>query len=127
MKRVLVVDDNPLNANLVRVILTRAQHQVDIANSGAAALALLETKPFDLVIADISMPEMTGEDLCRAIRRDVRWKRLRVVAYTALAMQAERVAIMTAGFDDLITKPATREVLLAAVTAAPAAAMQEPH
>jgi CheY-like chemotaxis protein len=116
MTRVLVVDDNPLNAGLVRIILTRAEHEVDVVSSGAAALALLASKPIDVVVSDISMPEMTGEDLCRAIRRDPALAALRVVAYTALAMRTEQDAIMAAGFDQLVTKPATRDALLEAVS-----------
>lgn len=122
MKRVLIVDDNPLNAGLVRIILTRAQHQVDVVNSGAAALSLLSNKPFDVVVTDISMPAMTGEDLCRAIRGDPALAGLRVVAYTALAMRDEQDAIMSAGFDDLVTKPATRDALLDAVSVSASAA-----
>ena len=60
--RVLVVDDEPLVASAARRLLARA-HEVQVAHSGQTALALLETSPFDAVLCDLMMPQMTGMEL----------------------------------------------------------------
>ncbi|QDU40134.1 Alkaline phosphatase synthesis transcriptional regulatory protein PhoP [Maioricimonas rarisocia] len=66
--RVLVVEDNRVMADVVRFNLTRADMDVKVAFNGRAALAAFNAGQFDLVITDYQMPEMSGEELCRAIR-----------------------------------------------------------
>jgi len=110
---VLVVDDNALNARLASTILARAGYDVMTAASAAEAMAAVERREPDVVLTDISMPGTNGRDLCVALRQ--RPRRLRIVAYTALALEEERRAIMGAGFDAIVIKPATRAALLAAV------------
>lgn len=112
---VLVVDDNPLNANLARIVLSRAGHEVDTAAGAREALARIAARLPDVVMTDISMPEMSGTELCRELRERYGDTPLRVVAYTALAMHEEITAITGAGFDAVVIKPATKESLLAAV------------
>ncbi|MFO1413494.1 MAG: response regulator [Burkholderiales bacterium] len=120
MSYVLVVDDNPLNANLARIVLSRAGHEVDTAGGAREALARVATRRPDVVVTDISMPEVSGTDLCHELRTLYGGTPLRIVAYTALAMREEIDAITDAGFDAVVIKPATKESLLAAVRAAPA-------
>jgi len=121
MKHVLLVDDNPLNVNLARTILTRAGHKVRTANSAHEALALLCESMPDVVVTDINMPGVTGTAMCRDLRTRFPASALRIVAYTALAMSDELRAIESAGFDAIVVKPATKEALLNAVCAPPAA------
>ena len=89
--------------------------QCDEAAGGSDALAMLATNRYDCVLLDISMPAMSGEDVCLAIRRDPSLAGLRVVAFTAHAMAQERARIMAIGFDEIVTKPTTIEVLTAAI------------
>jgi two-component system, cell cycle response regulator DivK len=119
MKKVLVGDDNALNANLAKAILSRAGHEVDTVNSALAAFEYLETHTPDVVLSDISMPGMSGKDLCIAIRREKKHPMPKLIAYTAFAMQSERQAILDAGFDDIVVKPASRDELLRAVAQEP--------
>jgi CheY-like chemotaxis protein len=119
MKHVLLVDDNPLNVNLARTILTRAGHTVRTANSAPEALALLCESMPDVVVTDINMPGVTGTAMCRDLRTRFPASALRIVAYTALAMSDELRAIESAGFDAIVVKPATKEALLNAVCAPP--------
>ena len=65
---VLAVDDQPTNLRLLDAVLTPRGHRVLTAQSGAEALALLETEDVDIVLLDIVMPEMDGHEVCRRIR-----------------------------------------------------------
>lgn len=113
--RVLVVDDHPVNRLLVGVMLREAGCAVTEAENGKQALARLEDGTFDIVLLDISMPDISGDEVCRRIRADARFAGLRIIAYTAHAMNGERDQIMAAGFDGLLTKPITRASLHAAL------------
>lgn len=119
--RVLVVDDNPLNRQLAEAMLRRAGCEVAVAPDAGGALALLASRPVDVVLTDIAMPGVDGCALLSRLRADPRHRRLRVVAYTALAMEHERAAILDAGFDAIVIKPVTREALLRAVHGEPPA------
>lgn len=112
---ILVVDDNQLNADLARIILTRAGYSVKVARDGYQALQAIKAIPFDLALIDISMPGMSGKDLCVLIRASEDAPRMKLVAYTAMAMPSERESLRGVGFDDIVIKPASRDVLLEAV------------
>lgn len=68
-KRILIVEDNPAMSNVIRFNLERAGFEVEVATNGAEAARLFDEQSFDLVITDLQMPEMSGEELCRHIRR----------------------------------------------------------
>jgi CheY-like chemotaxis protein len=113
-KRILVVDDTPLNLMVATAFLKRDGWQVEVANDGATALRLLAgDHGFDALLLDISMPGLGGEEVCRAVRADARTAGLPIVAYTAHALVEERERIMAAGFDDIVVKPAAMATLLA--------------
>lgn len=116
MRRTLVVDDNAINRKLAVALLKRRGWETEEAENGVAALKrLAESAPFDSVLLDISMPEMDGEEVCRRIRASAEWADLRVVAYTAHAMESERQRIMSAGFDSILIKPISAQDLLQAL------------
>jgi CheY-like chemotaxis protein len=104
-KQALVVDDNQLNSRLVGAILRRLGWTVQSVDSGAAALALLEGRSFDLVLLDLRMPAMSGESACRHIRDDLALAALPVVAFTAHSTPEEKQRILASGFDGLLVKP----------------------
>ncbi|MBK7660937.1 MAG: response regulator [Betaproteobacteria bacterium] len=118
-KRVLVVDDNPMNATLARIMLLRAGYEVHVEESAPLALQYLDGHVVDVVLTDISMPVMSGKELCRELRLRLGDKCPRLVAHTAFALDHQRVAIMEAGFDAIVVKPSPREVLIGAVDPAP--------
>jgi CheY-like chemotaxis protein len=103
--KVLVVDDNRLNSRLVEIFLLRLGMQVQSVSSGAQALDCLAAHCFDLVILDLRMPEMSGEQVCRAIRDQAHLASLPVIAYTAHSMPEERGRMLATGFTGLMTKP----------------------
>ena len=115
MKRVLIVDDNHVNRMLAVALFRKRGWQTSEASDGPGALAHLAATGADAVLLDISMPGMDGEEVCRQIRANPALAGLRVVAYTAHAMDHERQRIMAAGFDDMVIKPATIASLLAAL------------
>ncbi len=105
MRKVLVVDDNAVNRKLAVALLKRRGIYVQEAESGSLALEMLQQDGYDTVLLDISMPVMDGKEVCRLIRANSELVALRVIAYTAHAMESERQSIMSAGFDDLLLKP----------------------
>jgi CheY-like chemotaxis protein len=113
--RLLVVDDHPVNRTIVKVLLRGTHWIPSEACSGESALDLLERESFDAVLLDISMPGISGEDVCRKIRSDSRFAGLRVIAYTAHAGQEEHAKILAAGFDAIQTKPVVRRTLIDAL------------
>ena len=106
-KRVLVVDDNVINRRLAIAFVGRLGYAADQAEDGPDALAKLDAEPFDIVLLDISMPGMSGEEVLARIRADSRFGGLRVIAYTAHALPEEKQRLIDAGFDDLLIKPIT--------------------
>jgi CheY-like chemotaxis protein len=101
----LVVDDNQLNGSLAGHMLQSLGWRSLTASSGEEALALLATQAFDLVLLDLRMPVMGGEEVCRRIRVDLGNASLPVVAYTAHGMPEERTRMLQAGFSGLLIKP----------------------
>jgi CheY-like chemotaxis protein len=113
--RILIVDDNAVNARLAQVILSRAGFEAPVVESALLALDYLTGVPVDAILTDISMPGMSGKELCRLVRERYGEARPRMVAYTAFALDHQRAAILAAGFDALLVKPATGEAIVTAV------------
>jgi CheY-like chemotaxis protein len=105
--RILVAEDNEINAQLLERLLARRCHRVRLANNGRDALALAEEGGFDLLLLDVQMPEMDGFQVVQAIRERERSTggHLPVVALTARARQADRDRCLLAGMDDFLAKP----------------------
>ncbi len=103
--RALVVDDNRLNSRLVHMFLGRLGLAVHAVDSGALALQALKQESFCLVVLDLRMPAMSGEQVCGIIRQVPVLQHLPVVAYTAHRTADERARLQAAGFTDLVTKP----------------------
>lgn len=111
MNTVAVVEDNADNRLLLQAILDGMYELVEYEN-GVDALAGLTAQLPDLVLLDISLPGMDGNEILARIRADDRLKRLPVIALTAHAMAGDREKYLNAGFNDYITKPIVDETLL---------------
>ena len=111
MTTVAVVEDNPDNRLLLRALLGDRYDLVEFDN-GVDALAGLGASVPDLVLLDISLPGMDGNEILSRIRDDDRLRRLPVIALTAHAMAGDREKYLRAGFDDYVTKPIVDETLL---------------
>ena len=115
MPDILIVEDNPVNQKLIAFLLARADYSYEVADNGLAALELLKTHGFRLVLMDMMMPVMNGFDAVRAIRADPRLARLPVIALTANALKGEDEKCRAAGCDDYIAKPYSKEQVLSAI------------
>ncbi len=110
--RVLVVEDNSVNRRVAREMLEKDGHTVSEAHNGKEGVARAETEPFDLILMDISMPEMDGVAATQAIRSGSGVNRgTPIVALTAHAQPSELARFGAAGMTDTITKPVSRAVL----------------
>ena len=113
---VLVVDDNPVNAVVARAMLDRMGLEVDVANDGAQALALMGKRRYDLVLMDCQLPVMDGWEATRRWRFDEpKSRRLPIVALTANAVLGDRERCLQAGMDDYLSKPFQMEELVTMV------------
>lgn len=103
--RVLLVEDNALNQELVCGLLSRVGMQVVTVDCGEDALQQLQRQAFDVVLMDVHMPGMNGFVTTAQIRGDPRFAKLPIVALTARAMEGDRACCLAAGMSDYLTKP----------------------
>jgi signal transduction histidine kinase/ActR/RegA family two-component response regulator len=105
-RRILVVEDNPVNQVLVRTVLKKLGHRATVAGNGRDALRALDDEDFDLVLMDIQMPEMDGVEATRAIRaRGLSAEQLPIIALTANLSAETRVVYLHAGMNECMGKP----------------------
>ncbi len=111
MTTIAIIEDNADNRLLLQAILDESYDLVEYEN-GADALAGLAVRLPDLVLLDISLPGMDGNEILVRIRADSALRDLPVIALTAHAMSGDREKYLAAGFNDYITKPIVDETLL---------------
>ena len=112
---ILVVDDDPHLLDGIRLTLEAEGYWVLIAPDGVEALAVLQSQPVDLILADIAMPRMNGYQLYERVCKNPRWVAIPFVFLTARAMDSDIRYGKELGADDYLTKPFEPEDLLAAV------------
>ncbi|WP_221031771.1 7TM-DISM domain-containing protein [Actomonas aquatica] len=112
---ILVVDDEPLNIELLRSQLQRERYRVVSAMDGIQALEVLETERPDLVLLDLMMPRMDGYETCQRIRESHTSAELPVIILTAKGQMEDLVRGLRAGANDYLSKPFYREELLARI------------
>lgn len=121
-----IIDDSAINIAVARLLLKRLGWSVEEFTSAAPMLERLAQVRPAFMLLDISMPDMGGEEACSRIRANPAWAGIRIVAYTAHALESERACYLAAGFDDILTKPVTLGTLEAAVGHAPGPSPQTP-
>ncbi|MDD2464949.1 MAG: diguanylate cyclase [Desulfobulbus sp.] len=112
---IIVVDDNPVVVKLLESMLVREGYAVLTAASGQELLDLLETTAADLILLDIDMPGMSGLETCKRIKANPHTKEIPVLFVTASNDKEHIIGGFTAGAQDYIIKPSTKEELLARV------------
>jgi PAS domain S-box-containing protein len=111
--RVLLAEDNPANQMIAQAMLARLGLHVDVVSDGREAVDAVRSRPYDLVLMDIGMPEMDGIEATRTIRAmDEPKASVPVVAVTAHVMRGERATLLAQGFDDYLAKPVDRAALV---------------
>ena len=104
-KKLLFVDDSSFFRNMLGPVLKAAGYEVTICSSGKDALAVLERDPsYEIVVSDIEMPEMTGFELCEAIRRQPATRDIPIIALSSLCTPAAIERGRQAGFNDYVAK-----------------------
>ncbi|GIV77840.1 MAG: hypothetical protein KatS3mg050_2234 [Litorilinea sp.] len=114
--RILLAEDNLVNQKVALLMLNRLGYRADVAGNGYEVLAALRRQPYDLILMDVQMPEMDGEETTRRIRADFPAERQPyIIALTAHAFQESRAQYLAAGMDDYLSKPLEMEQLIAAL------------
>jgi len=108
---ILVVDDNPANQKLVRVILAGEGYIVRTAFNAEEALACLESFTPRMILMDIQLPGMDGLELTRRLKANPKTKSILIIALTAYAMKGDDQKAFAAGCDGYITKPLDPDTL----------------
>jgi CheY-like chemotaxis protein/anti-sigma regulatory factor (Ser/Thr protein kinase) len=111
-RKILVAEDNPINQEVMREVLSELGYEADVVENGLLALAALERQAYSLVLMDCQMPELDGYAAAREIRRrEPSFTRIPLIAVTAHAFEGERDKALAAGMDDYVTKPISASVL----------------
>ena len=116
MPKILLVEDNELNRDMLSRRLERRGFEGLLAGDGAAAVALASAERPDLVLMDMSLPVLDGWEATRRLKADAATKGIPVIALTAHAMAADREKALAAGCDDYDTKPIELPRLLEKMT-----------
>lgn len=113
--RILCVDDEAFNLNLLEALLAPRGFEVEKATGGSDALKILRNHRVDLVLLDVMMPAMDGFEVCRSIKGDEHTRSIPVVLLTALSGREDRIQGIEAGADDFISKPFDKGEILARI------------
>jgi two-component system, OmpR family, KDP operon response regulator KdpE len=112
---ILVIDDEPQILRALRTILTARHFRVSIASRGEEGLALAAAQPPDVIILDLSLPDMDGTEVCARLRE---WTRVPIIILSVRDSERDKVAALDKGADDYLTKPFGIEELLARIRVA---------
>ena len=110
--RILMIEDNPANLELMTYLLRAFKYQVLTAEDGEKGLALAQSERPDLVVCDIQLPKMDGFEVVRRLKLDEATRTIPTVAVTAFAMMGDRERVLAAGFDGYIGKPIVPETFV---------------
>jgi two-component system cell cycle response regulator DivK len=105
MPRILLVEDNEMNRDMLSRRLARKGYEVVLATDGAQGLTLAHSSAPDLILMDMSLPVISGWDATRSLKADPSTRPIPIIALTAHAMSADRAEALQAGCDDFDTKP----------------------
>ena len=115
--KILYVEDNDDNVYMLKNRLSRAGFTVVIATNGAQGIAMATSEQPDLILMDLTLPDIDGEDVTRRLKADAATKGIPIIALTAHAMSGDREKALAAGCDDFDTKPVELPRLLEKISA----------
>ena len=117
MSQILVVEDDPDIAELIRHYLEKSGHAVQVLGSGGAVLPKVRGERPDLIVLDLMLPGLDGLMVCQALRSDPLTAAIPIIMVTARGDEADRIAGLELGADDYVTKPFSAKELAARVSA----------
>ncbi|MDQ3070148.1 MAG: response regulator [Acidobacteriota bacterium] len=117
MAKILLVEDNEMNRDMLSRRLVRKGHEVSIAVNGRQGIDMARAGQFDLVLMDMSLPEIDGWETTRLMRAAAETRTIPIIALTAHAMAGDRDRALEAGCNDYDTKPVDLERLLGKMNA----------
>jgi CheY-like chemotaxis protein len=103
--KILIVEDNPANMRLIRMVLGNKGYRLLEATDGEEALAVAIEGCPDLIVMDIQLPKMDGLEVTRRLRQTPGFSQVPIIALTASTMEGDREKIIAAGCDEYISKP----------------------
>jgi CheY-like chemotaxis protein len=112
MSRILVIEDNPMNLELMTYLLKAFGHTPLEAVDGLKGLERIQQEAPDLVLCDLQLPGIDGFEVARQVKADPLLRVIPMVAVTAYAMVGDRDTVLAAGFDGYITKPINPETFV---------------
>ncbi len=115
--QILIVDDDPHAVEILTLMLGREGYDCASASSGAAALESLHTRPMDVILLDVMMPEMDGLQVCERLRQDEALREIPVILLTAKDDMETRARGMTLGVSEYLTKPINKRELFVRIEA----------
>ena len=116
-KRILTIDDHPLNQRLFSRLLSTQGYEIIMAFDGFSGIELARKHKPDLILLDILLPDISGLDVLRLIKLDSRLQSIPIIAVTAYELDQNREICMKAGFSEYMTKPVMRRELYEKVQA----------
>jgi len=114
-KKILLVEDNPVNRRLAIFLLRSQGYQVREATSALEAFEILKTEQFDLIVMDIQLPGMDGLEATAKLRGEPATAEIPVIAVTSYAMAGDRDKALAAGCSGYVTKPIDKTIFLAEI------------
>jgi two-component system KDP operon response regulator KdpE len=112
---ILIIDDEPQILRALKTILSANHYRISTATSGEVGIALAVSQPPDIIILDLSLPDIDGIQVCEQIRE---WSRMPIIVLSVREKEKDKVAALDAGADDYLTKPFGIEELLARIRVA---------
>ncbi|MBF0564961.1 MAG: response regulator [Nitrospirae bacterium] len=114
-KKVLCVDDEPINLQLLEAVLKPNGYDVILTRNGSEALEVIRREPIDILLLDVMMPDMDGYEVCRIIKGDEKFRNIPIVMITALTEKDDRIKGIEAGAEEFLSKPFNFSEVLARV------------
>lgn len=115
MARILIIEDNPENMQLMMYLLTAFGHTVLETTLGEKGLRLAKEESPDLILCDLHMPGMDGYEVAKRLKLDPQLAAIPLVAVTAYAMVGDREKVLAAGFNGYISKPINPELFVSEI------------
>ena len=110
-RRILVVDDNIDSAEVLGTLLEQLGHEVFVAYTGARAIEVAHERRPDVILLDLALPDVSGYDVARSLRRDARLAGIRIIGLSGFGGDEHRQRALDAGLDDYVVKPVAIDTL----------------